>query len=679
MAAEEGIRSEIQNVGFPAVLKYLRDRGIEQDMLDDLGIKIFPAAELIRRARGSISTDDRLAVVFPHFNVSGDYIDWWSARLVDTGPRPVLPSFANLVPHKRGKMFCPPQEAPHAYLVPTQDWTKLQEGDRIYIHESCIKAIAGARFGYWSIGLNGVWGWISKKHEVALVQELRDLPWKRLKLKPVIVFDSNALDNWDVQTAIGRLSAKLLEICGVQARHLLLPQNGDEHWGFDDFAVTKSPEEVRAYLDDEGEIVEVSPFELMKLQLNEEVCLVRSMGRIAEQATGTLMTRAVFCDVNYAHFTAFVEETKVNVPKHWLTWDKRTVVECLDYMPGGDKLQDGKLNLWRGMGLEPYKGEVDPWLELLERNVGDAALRKWIIQWFAYPLQNPGAKLTTFLHIFGPPGAGKQALLRPLMRIYGPNAVIISKRELGADFNSVYAQRQFINVDEMHSDNTQGALAITNKIKMIVTSETMVVNAKGQPEYVVRNCAQLVTTSNYLDSIRLDDDDRRCAVVRFGDRGVARSQSMWDDYFAWAEGEGAAALYDYLLNVDLEGFDPKGWAPMTEDKGEVTRATRKVDEQWVQSLWEDPDSTLSRVYAKSLCLFTGKQLAADCFAEDPTGVTPGKTNALGIKLHGAGFKKIELKVDGRKVRFWIVRRRDEAWGPEEARKHLKQHSVKGGE
>ena len=233
-----GITTELQNMGFPLVLKYLRDRGIESSMLDDLGIHILPASEVIGRSRGAATADDRLAVIFPHFNVAGDYIDWWSARLVETGLRPVVHSIANLAPHKRGKMYCPPNEAPHAYLPPILEWTALQRGDRVYIHESCIKAINGARLKRYSLGLNGVWGWGSKKHSLGLVQELKDLPWKALDLQPVIVFDSNAADNWDVQAAISQLAARLLEITGRTAVHILLPRAADgDHLGFVDFCV----------------------------------------------------------------------------------------------------------------------------------------------------------------------------------------------------------------------------------------------------------------------------------------------------------------------------------------------------------------------------------------------------------------------------------------------------------
>jgi len=668
---ERGIQSEIDSFGFPAVLRYLEKRGIPRSMLDDLGIKIFPAADLIARARNVTSAiDDRLAVIFPHFNASGDYIDWWSARLVDTGLRPVVSSFANLVPHKRGKMFCPPNEMPHAYLPPTLDWAKLEEGARVYIHESAIKAINGARLGRWSVGLNGVWGWSSRKHAVALMPELRDLPWKSRRLQPVIVFDSNAEDNWDIQSATGRLASKLLELTGQHASHLLLPRAPDgTHWGFDDFCVRHGDKIALEWLDSEATPVAIDELELLKIQLNDEVCIVRSLGRIAEQSSGTLMTRAVFTDVNYAHYTAFVEDHAVNVPRLWLSDSRRVEVDTLTYMPGSERISNGALNLWRGMVLEPSEGDVSRWMALLERNVTDLGLRKWFIQWMAYPLQNLGAKMNTFVHLFGPPGCGKQAILHPLMRAYGSNAVTIGKDQIASTFTSIYANKQFINLDEIHGGTDSVALSIINKIKRLVTDPMFTVNAKGQPEYQVPNCSNIVSTANYSDALRLDDDDRRCAVIRFGTRGGQWSREEWEAYFHWINTEGASEVYGFLLRVDTTGFDPMGWAPMTEDKVEVTRATRRVDEQWVNILWEDPDQVLPPIL-KGRCLMTGSELAQYCYGDDPMGVTPAKKNTLGIRMHSAGFPKITLKIDGRPERYWVIRRRDEEWTTDGARKHL---------
>ena len=657
--------------GIDRVYKYLSDRGICREDIDALNLWIVPAKALITQARGTgNSMDSRLAVVFPHYGVGGVPIDWWSARLIDAGLPMGAKGFGALVDRKMGKMFCPPNEPPHAYLVPTLDWTQLKRGDYVYIHESCIKAIAGAKLGFWSIGLNGVRGWSSRKHDLALVDELKGLPWKALQLQPVIVFDSNAADNWDVQHAISSLAAKLEEVTGQRARHILLPAGDTGHWGFDDFCVARGADAARAYLESahQAEPVEVSAFERLRLELQRKVCVVRSLGRIAEQDTGTLMTRGTFTDVNYAHYVCEGDEGKqVSVPRVWMTDERRVEVEDLRYVPGGEAIVPGEyLNLWRGMGVEPEPGDVGPWLELLEHNVAEASLREWMVQWFAYPLQNLGAKTATFLHLWGPPGTGKQALLAPLMRIYGGNAVIIGKRELSADFNHIYAARQFVNVDELHGGSEAGATAVANKVKMLVTGEKIVVNKKRDPEYEIANCLQAVSTSNYLDSIKLDKDDRRCAVVHYA--GAPRwGQPKWEAYWQWVDNGGAEALYAWLLGQDLSQFDPKGWAPGSEHKQEMTRATLSREQAWVEDLMENPDGVL---LASKKKVFTTKELAQVCFGDDPAGVTAGKIKVLGMRLTEAGVRKETVWADGGKTRVWIVRDTGADWGPDEIRKEL---------
>ena len=646
--------------GIDQVYVYLAKRGISKQAVDELGIHIVPAGALIGRTRGGVAREDsRLACVFPHYGVNGQPIDWWSARLVDTGIG-VGQGFGALVDRKMGKMFCPPNEAPHAYLPRTLDWSKLQRGDYVYIHESCVKAANGAALGYWSVGLNGVRGWSSRKHDIALVAELRDLPWKGLDLQPIIVFDSNAVDNWDVQHAIQSLAAKLEEVTGQRARHILLPPGPDgTHWGFDDLCTALGPDAARGFLDGaaEAQYLEVSDLERQRLQLQREVVVIRKLGRIAEQDTGTLMTRSTFTDVNYANFTCLSDDDKVvNVPRLWLTDKRRVEVEDLQYVPGGEPMVPGAyLNLWRGMGVEPEQGDVSLWLELLEKQVPDDRLRRWIIQWFAYPLQNLGAKLNSYVHLYGPPGTGKNALLAPILTIYGRNGVVIGKDQIGSAFNSVYATRQFVNIDELHGGSGADALAITNRIKMLTTSPTLTVNKKGEPEYEVSNHVNLATTSNYLDSVKLDEGDRRACVVQFGKRDTPMDAGFWDAYWGWI-GRGAASLYGYLLGVSLDGFDAKGHAMATQWKELVTDAARSPMEKWVRDLWDSPDSVLPPLM-QGCKVLTPEQVGLAYVEGDSAKNTQGIRNALGQRMQELGFQRTELiKVGGRPMRFWVIDR-----------------------
>lgn len=702
----------------PEVIKYLADRGISITLAAQLELKVLSAQALMEAARGIASTyeDDRYAIVFPHHSPLGFEIEWWSARLVPRCPAAhptplrVIHTFAEAVDptlapaYKVGKMFCPPSTPPAAYLphaATLPDWTKLPRGARVFFHESVIKAVNGARLGHYSIGLNGVWGWASRKHQIALLPEIRDIPWRALELEPVILFDTNINTSFQVEEAAKRLAAKLLELTGRTARILRMHTSADlldgADYGFDDFAIAVGNTHAKALLDTpwpDLEEIDISEVELMKFALNSKVAVVRSMSRVADIESGALMTASSFTELVYAHYQAQVPlpdgTTKdVNVAKLWLKDERKLQVEGLMYSPGQptihmDAAGKAYLNTWRGMGLTPDPGLVDQWLGLLSANLGDLDLQEWVLNWLAYPLQHPGAKLNTLLLIFGPSGTGKDLFLTPMHAIYGNNAVKVSNDELKSTFTSLYAARQFIHADELKR-TPSASDSVNQKIKGMVTNATMTVNRKGDPEYKIRNVANLAITSNYYDCIKLDEDDRRAAIIRWSPvtealdmRGM---QGYWRPLAAWLTSTaGAAAIYAYLLDRDLTGFDPAAWAPTTVWKEQVIDAARSPIERFAAQLKVEPELHLPPL-TDGRVLFTAKELAMYHYGLEPA---KGQIDALANELRNQNFvranrdKSIKSKGGGVN-RYWVVQRADlpiQDWqDPTVCGKHLRAHGL----
>jgi putative DNA primase/helicase len=649
----------IPSVGIDKVFTYLRERGVQRGDIDALGLRILRCSDIGK------SGDPRAAIVFPHHSANGELLDWWSARLVDIEP---VRGFAAQVPKSRGKMYCPPGESPAAYLPQVgPSWASIPGGSAIFIHESALKSVAGAKLGFYSVGLNGVWGYSAKTHAVELVEQLRDLPWKAKNLTCVVVYDSNADGSNDqVSAAIRVLGARLRANCtGVTVKHHLLPRPdanvGLEHWGFDDAAIAWGPEKTRDWLESwrtSAKDVTGSPFEDAREQLNQEVVLVRSMMRVAEVETGNLMSAAEFTNLLYADRRVKNDEGEsVSVPQAWLKWSGRAQVERLEYAPGQEPLVEGEfLNLWRGLAVEPSNAGAELWEQLIEAAVMDPELRTWVRQWFAYPLQNMGAKLNSFLHLYGPPGGGKNALLTPLFTIYGSkNAISIGQEAVTRPFNSVYAAKQFVNVDELRNGRGPESVEFFNKLKMMVTSPTMLVNRKGTPEYEINNCMNIVTTANYSDSIKLDEGDRRACVVNVDARSLS-SSGFWDRYYGWAmRGSGAAGLLGHLLAVDMSGFDPKGHALGTESKWELIEAMRSPMEQWCHALKDNGPAFLPIALRQCKCLTLEKLAWAYVTQDDPNGVvTPASKIRLGLALKDAAFGSGVWNVDAIKTKVYYI-------------------------
>lgn len=657
----------------------------------ELGLKILPAKDLLKACLGSDPAyhDSRHAVVFPHHSpLTLELLDWWSARLVESPEDPpakslsVVHSFSSMVEarSKAGKMLCPPNTPPSAYIpiAPSlPNWSSIPKGSRIFLHESCIKAIAGAKLDTYSVGLNGVWGWSSRKHEIALLPELRDLPWRALELNPVIVFDTNISTNQQVQLAAKRLAAKLLEVTGRTVRLLRIPEDSEtENEGFDDYVMRVGITAARALLDtadEDLEEIDVDEVEMMKLELNSKVAVVRSLSRVADIETGTLMTTNAFTELVYAHyqattFTANGDPKDVSVPKLWLKDERKTQVESLAYMPGhprivNDPTEGRLLNTWRGMGVTPRADPVgiDNWLNLLSNNT-TPDIAAWILDWMAYPLQNLGAKLNSLLLIFGPSGTGKDLFLQPLHTIYGANSVKISNDEIKSAFTSLYAAKQLIHADELKRVRSESD-AVNQKIKGMVTNSKITVNRKGDPEYKIKNVANLVITSNYYDCVKLDEDDRRAAVVRWQPqhstldmRGI---QSYWRPLAEWlTSSHGAAAVYAYLLSRDLTLFDPAAWAPETNEKSQVIDAARNPIERFVAQLREDPQLHLPPL-TEGRCLFTAKELALYHYGDTPS---KGQVDALSNELRNQNFIRANedksIRTKSGVNRWWVIPRPD---------------------
>jgi hypothetical protein len=257
---------------------------------------------------------------------------------------------------------------------------------------------------------------------------------------------------------------------------------------------------------------------------------------------------------------------------------------------------------------------------------------------------------------------------------------LIGKEDILSTFNSVYACKQFIHLDELQRARGEGEDIVTQKVKLLTTSEKMVVNPKGVQQYTVRNVAAMAITSNYWDCIKLDADDRRATVIRWdpaGSGGVDRrgDKASWIAYVQWIERGGYRAIYQWLLDQDISWFNPADWAPETEWKQQVKDATMTPIESWVSDLWNDADAVLGGAFI-SKPLFTAKELCVMFHGCSEVEVSPGKSKIMADALRNKGFKqansgKMMRREGTNPASFWVIRRRGERWGQEESAHALK--------
>ena len=237
----------------------------------------------------------------------------------------------------------------------------------------------------------------------------------------------------------------------------------------------------------------------------------------------------------------------------WLAHPQRRQYEGLVYGPG-EVLPPSILNLWQGFAVEPVAGDVSPWLAVLAALVPNESEQRYVLNWLAWKIQNPGGVPDTILILKGAKGTGKNSLFDPLILLFGRHAMLADDPELIAGrFTWHLMSLSFAVLDEavFIGDPKQA-----DRVKSRVTAKTMHYEQKGMdPVQGVNRCAFVMLT-NHEYVWQATRDERRAVVVEVGE-GLRGNLVFWAKYHAWVKADGPASLLHYLLSIDLTNFNPR--------------------------------------------------------------------------------------------------------------------------
>lgn len=337
----------------------LKLRGLAGDETKKLSVSFMPAGSLL----------------IPYFDADGEPTKFFRIRYLED-----LPGFKGQA-KKPQRYAQPPGSLNEVYLPPLlkgRTWKQVLSDieTTLYITEGELKAACATARGLPTIGLGGVDVWRSQRRKMPLLPQLEDVVWKGRKV--VIVFDSDAATNTDVVRAQRQLSKTLTERGAAPTVAALPPTPDGKKQGLDDFLVANGVDALKDIVDGAASTEEAQALWAM----NEEVVFIRDPGLVVERKTGARMATQVFTGSVYANRThvdySGEKPKRVKTAQRWIEWPERFEASRLTYSPGKEQLVDGMWNLWQGWGVEPKKGDVSPWLRLLDFIFKDeVAARQW--------------------------------------------------------------------------------------------------------------------------------------------------------------------------------------------------------------------------------------------------------------------------------------------------------------
>lgn len=241
-----------------------------------------------------------------------------------------------------------------------------------------------------------------------------------------------------------------------------------------------------------------------------------------------------------------------------------------------------KCNLFGGWPTTPKAGCCDRLLELLEWMCQEEpdweGTYNWCLDWLAYPIQRPGAKMHTALVFHGWQGGGKNRFFEAYGAIYGEYFRVLGQEALEDKFNADWAEKKlFILADEVLA--RQDMFHIKNRLKGFITGGTIRVNPKNVAAHNEANHMNIVFLSNERMPLVLEKDDRRHCVVWTRTPPPA---AFFDELTAEIDNGGVAALHHYLLQRDLGDFNEATKPPLTKAKLELIDQGASNEERFVR-------------------------------------------------------------------------------------------------
>ena len=142
-------------------------------------------------------------------------------------------------------------------------------------------------------------------------------------------------------------------------------------------------------------------------------------------------------------------------------------------------------------------------------------------------------------------------------------AQLSPERQPFGKHSTAQQNKVFILVDEIHGDEMR---PLMSALKDRITSDTVNINPKGKEQYDVRNFANFLFTTNDMNPLKIEPEERRFVIFACND-----SKKGDTAYFArlaahLARDDVARAFYQYLRDdVDVSPFTPfQAHRPRTE-------------------------------------------------------------------------------------------------------------------
>lgn len=197
--------------------------------------------------------------------------------------------------------------------------------------------------------------------------------------------------------------------------------------------------------------------------------------------------------------------------------------------------------------------EVEWFRAHMDYLIDDEEVQGKFVDWMAFNIQQPGAKIHHATILQGVQGTGKSFIGRCLNDILGKNCYVMPAIDLQRKWNSFFSDVSLVVAEELMKGG-RDAKEFSNHVKHLITGETIDVEEKYRAvEKGIRNHVNFMFLTNYEDSIEIDEAEDRY-LVHFSS---ARPESLSYYRHLHSKLEDPSVmqhLFTWFMRRDLRGY-----------------------------------------------------------------------------------------------------------------------------
>jgi len=277
---------------------------------------------------------------------------------------------------------------------------------------------------------------------------------------------------------------------------------------------------------------------------------------------------------------------------------KRIAVEEWIYDPENYKedkkliTQDDKLylNSYEPSSLDAEEGNIDLWEKLLNHYFNDQMkYREHFLDWLAFQIQNPGVKIRHALILVSTQyQVGKGSMWRAIKQMFGNhNAKEIDVGQALDKSKGFLTNSQLVLIDEMQSAGKfDEKMKLLNDLKRIITEDHISSRALYIDYKIIKSCTNYLLFTNHVNALSLPNNEVRYWV--YVSERARMNDQFYADYHSWLDDGGAKAILYSLKYRDIsDSFNPKGIAPDTPYREQMTKGGEHPLTQIIRAMFEE--------------------------------------------------------------------------------------------